>query len=61
MALHSSKKGEMGFAASDLGERFGEFCDVPAGEEQLSLLRDIPYEKNNRDRENWIFFLFLCR
>ena len=45
MALHSSEKGEMGFAASDLGERFGEFCDVPAGEEQLSLMRDLPYEK----------------
>ncbi len=44
MDLHSSDNGSIGYSAADLGTRFGEFCDIPAGKDQLSLMRSLPIE-----------------
>ena len=45
MALHSHENKDIGFSASDLGIRFGEFCGVPAGDDQMKSMRELPFEK----------------
>lgn len=45
MALHSSDNQELGYSAADIGARFGEFCGIPAGEDQLKLMKELSFEK----------------